>query len=516
MTKRSSANVAAVIEIAAGAVRMRVSQLKRGRIEVLDRLEYPLYLGHEVFNEGRVRFESLRQLSAVLKKFSAALAGYGCKNVRLISSATMREAENRAFVADQLKIHNGMKLEILEYSEEKAMISSEIIRVLRQENMMDPSNALIAYIGSGSIGLSLYDGAAFSLSQNLPVGSVKLYDTLRAISRESDEFYPLLEEYLDVVLNRVEIPANEIENLVLSGSDLARIAPLCGAENVGGVYTIRTKKLRETYHELRTMTYPAIARRLNISEETAAVVYTSLAIYNAMLRYVNDPKRVVCPAVDITDAVTRHMLLPGAQKEYLALTRQSAVASAKRIAKKYNCNAAHAQATAAFALSLFDKLKAVHGLAPERRNILELVSYLHSTGQYINVRTHTECSFDLIKNLDIFGMTAHEIRMAAFVSGYDELTAPGSSDPAFFGLSEEERTEIMKMVAIFRIANALDKSKRQKLTVTKIKLTEETVEIRADTKVDALLEKWAFSQCAGFFKEVFGIAPELVLRTNLL
>lgn len=514
MNKKPSANVAAVIEIAAGAVRMRVSQLKRGKIEVLDRLEYPVYLGHEVFNEGRIRFESLRQLSAILKKFSAALDGYGCKNVRLISSTVLREAANRSFVADQLKIHNNMKLEILEYSEEKALISNEIIRLLKQEGQGDPANTLLAYIGSGSIGMSLYDGNAFCFSENIPIGSVKLHDALRAMSRESDDFYPVLEEYLDVVLNRVDIRPEENQNLILTGTDLALVASICGAEKESGVYTIKAKKLREAYHELRTMTYPAIARRLNLSEERAELLYTSLAIYNAMLRFSNDPKRVLCPAVDICDAVMRHMLLPGAKKEFTAMSHKSALASAKRIAAKYNCNAVHSAAVADFATALFDKLRGIHGLPPERRSILELVAVLHSCGQYINVRTHTECSYDLIKNLDIFGLTAKEIRLAAFVSGFDELTAPGHTDTALDGLSDEKRIEVSKLVAIFRVANALDKSKRQKLKLLKIKVTDEKLEIRAETSANALLEKWAFSECAGFFTEVFGVTPELTLRSN--
>ena len=111
---------------------MRVSQLKHGEIEMLDSLEYPVFFGHEVFTTGRISFESLRQLSSILTKFTTALDGYNCKNVRVVSSTVMREAENRSFVIDQLKIHNNLHLEILEYSEEKALICSEIIRLLKR------------------------------------------------------------------------------------------------------------------------------------------------------------------------------------------------------------------------------------------------------------------------------------------------------------------------------------------------------------------------------------------------
>lgn len=516
LNKKGSNGPAAVIEIGSSAVRMRVSQLRHGEIETLDALEYPVYLGHEVFNEGRIRFESLRQLSSILSKFTSALADYGCKNLRVVSSTVMREAENRSFVADQLKIHNNLNLEILEYSEEKALICSEIIRLLKQKNKMNMENTVIAYIGTGSIGIALYDGKAISVSQNVPIGSLKLHDALSTLSRENDAFYPVIEEYMDIVFNRVDIPASEIRSIILTGSDLELVASVCGAEKNGDLFTISAKKMRAVYDEIRSMSYSAIARRYGISEDLAEILYTALSIYTGMLRLCKDQSKIICPDIDICDAVTRHMLIPGAQAEYQAQIHESALVSARRIAEKYNCHGTHSAAVSSFACTLFDKMKNVHGLPADRKIILELAAILHSCGQYINVRTHTQCSFDLIKNFDIFGMTAEHILLTAFVSGYNEFAVPNAADFSFLSLSEEKRLEISKLVAIFRLSNALDKSKRQKLKISKVKITNDKLEIKAETTGNALLEKWAFEECAGFFKEVFGLSPELHIRSNLL
>lgn len=516
MNKKGSGNLAAVIEIGSSAVRMRVSQLRRGEIEMLDSLEYPVYLGHEVFNEGRISFESLRQLSSILSKFTSALEGYGCKDVRIVSSTVMREAENRSFVADQLKIHNNVNLRILEYSEEKALICAEIIRILRQEHKLDLTNAMITYVGTGSIGIALYDGSAISISQNIPVGSLKLHDALSALSHESEEFYPAMEEYLDIVFNRVDIPASDIRSIILTGSDLELVASVCEAEKNGDIYTISAKKMHNAYKEIRAMSYSAVARRYNISEERAEILYTALSIYTGMLRLSGDPKKVICPDIDICDVITRRMLVPGAQKEYMALTHESALVSARRIAVKYNCHGVHSAVVSDFACALFDKMKNVHGLPADKKIILQLAAILHSCGQYINVRTHSQCSFDLIKNFDIFGLTHDQLLLTAYVSGYDEFSVPNTTDSAFFTLTEEKQLEISKLVAIFRLANALDKSKRQKLKISKIKISDDKLEIKADTTGDALLEKWAFNECAGFFMEVFGLSPVLHIRSTLL
>ena len=190
--------------------------------------------------------------------------------------------------------------------------------------------------------------------------------------------------------------------------------------------------------------------------------------------------------------------------------------TAKRIAAKYNCHGAHSDAISEFACTLFDKFKNLHGLSSDKKIILQLASILHSCGQYINVRMPNQCSFDLIKNLDIFGLTHEQILLTAFVAGSDEFTMPNVADAGAIPMTEERRLEILKLVAIFRLANALDKSKRRKLRISKIRITNEKLEIKAVASGSALLEKWAFEECAGLFKEVFGLSPELQIKSELL
>ena len=162
----------------------------------------------------------------------------------------------------------------------------------------------------------------------------------------------------------------------MTGSDLELVASVCGAEKSGDLYTISAKKMHTAYKEIRMMSYSAIARRYNIPEELAEILYTALSIYTGMLRLSDGVQKVICPDIDICDAITRHMLVPGAQKEYIAQTNESAIVSAKRIAAKYNCHGAHSDAISEFACTLFDKFKNLHGLSSDKKIILQLASIL--------------------------------------------------------------------------------------------------------------------------------------------
>ena len=149
MNKKNAAHSAAVIEIGSNNVRMRVSQLSKGQVSVLDELEYPIGLGHDVFAGGFIRFDSLRELSSALSKFSSALLSYNIEKPKVVSCTALREAKNRSLVVDQLRVRNGMEVTVLEDSQEKAYIYSEIIKHLEGLSGLE-GNSLIGYIGSGS------------------------------------------------------------------------------------------------------------------------------------------------------------------------------------------------------------------------------------------------------------------------------------------------------------------------------------------------------------------------------
>ena len=133
----------------------------------------------------------------------------------------------------------------------------------------------------------------------------------------------------------------------------------------------------------------------------------------------------------------------------------------------------------------------------------------------MNVRQHNQCTFDLIKGMDIFGLRQSEVLETAFVAGSISDNLSVEENPDFAWLPMEERIVISKMSAIFRLANALDKSHRGKLRDLKITLEDDQVIFKAKASENTLLERWAFAESAQYFKEVFGLSPELSIKFDM-
>lgn len=512
MNKKSAA---AVIEIGSNNVRMRVSQWSKGNVVTLDRLEYPVSLGHDVFSSGVISFDSLRELSSVLSKFSAALRSYNIDTPKVVSCTALREAQNRAFVVDQLKVRNGLDVTVLEDSQEKAYIYKEVIQRLGDAELK-AGNTMIAYVGSGSIGVAVYDGHKVIYSQNISMGALKLHDVLRRLHQQAEDFHFIIEEYLDTIFNRIAISSFQVRNLILTGSQLELVAKLCEAKKAGIPYQISTKKLSSLYQSIRSSTAESIALRFGITEELAALLYTSLSIYNRLLRFCPQAENVISPPVDISEAMLRYQLVPKADVALTAYLRESALACAETTARAFGCNLEHSARISEIACQIFDKLKKVHGLDGSKRLLLELASTLHSCGSFVNVRLHNQCTFDLVKGMDLFGLRQSEVLETAFVAGSVSNSLFTEENPDFAWLPTEERIVVSKMSAIFRLANALDKSHRRKLRDLKVHLEDDRVLFKAKASENTLLERWAFEESAQYFKEVFGLSPELSIKFDLI
>ncbi len=517
MNKKKNNKIAAVIDIGSNMLKMRVSQLKKAEIVDIDILEYPLCLGHEVFANGKISFESLRELSGILRGYSVIMSEYGVGQCKVVATTALREAMNRFYVVDQLKIQNDMTVQVLEDDQEKTLIYSEILNSINTMENKKGENALISYIGAGTIGFSVYNGKRMIFSQNIPMGALKLHDMLASIQELTEDFYTVVEEYLDSIVGHIRIPFNNgiVSNLILTGNEIQLIAKICGVELENGRYTIPASMLSDLFKQIRSMSQEKISLQYGIDEETAELMYSALAIYIRLIEFTTSDV-IISPKVELWDALMRQMLIPKSGDEYFEHVRANAISCAQEIAKTYNCNQKHSDNIRKFACRIFDKMKGAHGLDHRKRLLLELAAILHDSGHYVTAKQHLLSTFDLIKDIDIYGMTDEEMLITAYVSRYNEYDVPNYEDVQFIRLSDKNRLIISKLVAIFRLANALDKAQKQKLSDIKVRLENDKLLITAESNGNLYLEKWAFEQCAPFFKEVFGYNPELMIKSSLI
>ena len=184
------------------------------------------------------------------------------------------------------------------------------------------------------------------------------------------------------------------------------------------------------------------------------------------------------------------------------------IASARNMAKRYMCSKAHIKTLEELALAIFDKTKKIHGLSARERLLLQIAVILHGCGKYVSLSNVAECSYSIIMATEIIGLSHSEREIIANVvkfntmdfDYYDKLSS-------YTSINQREYLLIAKLTAILRIANALDRSHKQKFKNVKISLKEKELIILVETDEDITLEKGLLPEKAAFFEEVFSLEP---------
>ncbi len=504
----------AVIEIASSNIKMGIFQLSKGKIVTLDRLIYPVTLGHEIFIDKKISANSLNEINSILDKFKAVCKTYDVTSVKLLSTSVMREATNKDVIADRIKILNDLDVITLTDTEEKSLIFWDFLENNSNDNKFN-QKAILAYIGSGSIGIACYDGTNIVRSFNITLGTVKLLDMFSGLRKEQTDYHSIIEEYLHSVFSKLKIDYSEYNTLVLTGNEMSNLKNI-GEKSALDLYDEMTyTSIRNMYKATKTLTAENIALKYNINEDTASIMSTVLSISTTLIKAVGKSSKIIVAPVDLEKIYAHHILIPSTYNKYKDHIIHSSVESSILLARDYHCNTVHYNTVRKFACQLFDKLKNIHGLDVKYRHLLEVATILHSCGEFVNIRFKFRSAYDLVKNMEIYGITQHQCVLIAIIAGFDETISIENNIDILVELTEEEKISVYKLIAIFKVANALDKSQKGKLIIDRLKIDDKSFVITASCNENASLEQWAFTKCSKYFTEIFGITPSLIVKSRL-
>lgn len=516
MKKKGAGKVVSVIDIGSNMLRMRLSQLSKGALEHLDVLERPIKIGHEVFLSGRISMESIQDISFHLKGFSKLMQEYGCSRYSAVATTAFREAENQAVAVDQIKIRNRISVEVLDEGEETTLIYFEMLKRLQTCAELTPGSALLCYIGTGSLGVALYDGTEIVATRSVPLGSLKISEMLMGLQDKTPDFHTVLEEFLNSFMKRLKVHISyvEVKNLVVAGKAIDQIVRFCGGNDADTASPLLSKqRLIEAYGQIKRLSPLQISMAYGMSQDQAEVFYTLTAIFVKIAEICSE-RSILAPKIEIWDSLARQMLEPQYKQAYRLHIEQNAVSSALAMAKRYCCDMQHIQRVGEYACLLFDKTKRYHGLKGSYRMLLHLAALLHDCGHFTNTKDHRSSTFNLIKNSYLYGLNDDEIELIARITAYDQRK--NASFSGLQGEAAEAEMTVAKLSALLWLANTLDKSHMGKISALKVRVQDRRLQIGATSDYDLMLEYWAFEECAPFFEDVFGIRPRLSPRTLLL
>ncbi|MFA5878708.1 MAG: HD domain-containing protein [Candidatus Margulisiibacteriota bacterium] len=175
-------------------------------------------------------------------------------------------------------------------------------------------------------------------------------------------------------------------------------------------------------------------------------------------------------------------------------------------------NSNHPKEVRNLAKEIFLQLRTWYQLEIEEYYFLELAALLHDVGTLFGESKHHKNSFEYIMNLN-FSCKKEDKLIIANIARYHRKAVPHSKHRYFKILSPNQKYLVLKLSAILRIADALDRSHTQNISKLILKMDNENIyfEITPRNKQDInnfcspdfQIEKLGFDKKKNLFEQIF-------------
>lgn len=513
-TKQS--RIVAVIDIGSSAIRLVVAQIKAETDwTTLDRAVRPLSLGRDVFLNGVLGTEAMRECVRILLTYREMLQGWQIpvEDVRVIATAAIREAKNRDTFLDRVQIRTGFRVEVVEGIEENHLT---YIAVQHAINDLRPqfarSSAMILEVGGGTTEIMLLQRGKMVAAHSLRIGTLRMEQQIQTRPGLADT--NRVEEYLreNIRVNRevlnTELPLNRIKYFVAVGGDARTAAAKVGTKEGEHFSVIDRRDFDDFLRELQRRSIDECVRELKLTYSEAEGLVPALITFRLFLDATSADQLIV-PDVSIREGV----LLDIAVGKTLTMRRNFAeqvINSATGLGRKFHFDESHGVHVAKLAVEFFDQFVEEHGMDDHARLLLEVAAIVHDIGNFIRASGHHKHGQYIVENSEIFGLSRSDIRIVANVIRYHRRGMPLSSHNGYISLRREHRLMVLKLAAMLRVADALDRGHVQRVKGFTVEKREDNVVLDCEYTGDLAIEQHGLKLKGEMFEQVFGYGVQAI------
>jgi exopolyphosphatase/guanosine-5'-triphosphate,3'-diphosphate pyrophosphatase len=509
----ADANPVATIEIGSTGIRLLVASIdEAGNIKVLDRAGKPSRIGRDVFTQGTIGREAIRESIAVLSTFRELLDGYGItpEETKVIGTSALREAGNKDTFVDRITLQTGFKTRIVEDIEENHLMYLAVQQALQDEKkILTRSNSMILEVGGGTTEIMLLQKGRMVSSHSLHIGTLRLDEQMREAGTSKDYLEEFLESNIRMACDLMaeDLSLDSVKSFIVIGSD-ARFAAYCmSGKNFGGYSTLERDRFISFSRSISSLSIEECIATYHLPWSEAEGISSGLAIESLFLERTG-AELVVIPNISIREGLLLAEVRGLDSKIEEELKRQ-VIASAQALGKRYKYDEKHAKNVCIMSLAIFDVLAKEHGLGNRERLLLETAAILHDIGTYIRASGHHRHGEYIVSNSEIFGLNRSDINIISNVVRYHRKNPPAPTHVNYISLPREDRIIVMKLAAILRVADALDRNHSARITDASFEKSQDRLIIRSAKDLDFSLEKLSLADKGDMFEDVFGLMPSI-------
>ncbi|MCQ2240943.1 HD domain-containing protein [Treponema sp.] len=502
--------VHAVIEIGSTGIRLLVAQSTgkgNQKFTILDKSDNPVSLGRDVFTTGTISRETLMASLKILERYKEQLAAYDIPDgeTTVIATSAVREAANRDPFIDRVKVRTGWSVKVLDGIDENRLMYIAVAERLKDESaVVRQSNSIILDISGGATEMMVMEKGRIVGAHSIRLGTIIVEQMLHSMMGNMDDARRFIGEYIRNTKKTLssEMNLKKIQQFIVLGKDMQRIASIIGQSDSAYLWEIERAEFENFSDKVQNYTAEEVIEQFKVPYSEAITFQISLVAYKLFLSLTNVKKIIVA------DSTTQMGLLLSrninTNQEIIEDFNQQIAAGASSLLKKYQGDQHHAEYVRSTSLKIYDALEDELGLERHARILLEVSAILHDVGMFIRADDHNIHGKYIVKNSEIFGLNRDDKTIVATIIGYHKGTKQPMNDDEVKLLPRSTRMIILKLTAILRLADALDRTHKQALKEFKISKTADTFTIRTKGHHNLSMEKLVLDGKGSLFENVFG------------
>lgn len=460
----------------------------------------------DILSKGMILPETVDKLCRILNDMKRTIEGYKVDAFSVVAGPNIRQASNDLVVLEQIKMRTGFSPIVLSNSEQRFLGYQAVASTENFDELISDS-AVLVDVGGVSLQITLFSKGKIITTQHLSLGTVSINENLRKLGSTSgnslEQTYEMMYKELDV-FKTMFLRDIEPKYMILFGVQVNSITERISSFSSK---SIKTEEYLDCLNKINRQYIKRFDDSNDIYLDNENVIEPVVMLYKALAETLN-PAMVFAPGVSVAEGM---MYNHSYQKKWLVSKHDfdnDIITAAWSIAKRYGSYQPHLKALYRLSGEIFEAMKKYHGLTKRHRVLMECIAILHDCGKYISLAEASSCSYTIIMASEILGLTHKERELIASTVEFNRKPVE-PYDNMSDRFTQDEYLTILKLLAILKVANALDRSHKQKIKNVSMKVKDNELVINIEANSSLALEKGLFTKNASYFQEIFGIKPVL-------
>ncbi len=494
----------AAIDAGSNAIRLVIARAESPfEIHELATERAPVRLGHNAFTRRRFDEDTIERAAKAFRHFRELMDRYRVEAFRAVATSASREARNRRQLIARVARKSGVKLEVIDSAEEARLARTAVLFAL--EGKFSPQ--IIVDLGGGSLEVNLLREASVQKSMNLPLGTVRLMETLKIDGKIQTEQREAIRQALFSRLKRALLPRTRLSGAIAAacGGNAEALAQIAPGERRHGVDALDLRLLRRRLPEIAGRDVAQRMKVFRFRRDRAEVIGIAAILFDALAEAF-DLRTLLVPGVGVREGVLLDLVRSRVAAEPQAPEERSAAlrAGAAWFGQRFDYDARHAEQVSRLALSLFDQFRPLHRMDGEMRLVLEVAALLHDVGKAISNKSHHRHGEYLVRYGQVPGLKGWRQEMVACLVRYhNHKSDPDLDHKAYAALDREQRRQVRVLSALLRLAEGLDPDHRQSVSKLSTTFRAGQVELEVNARGDPAAALAAAARRAGLFESEF-------------